>query len=313
MSDTLHKFLFEAAPVRAEIVTLEATWQEVLRRRRYPLPIQQMLGEMMAAAALLSANLKFNGAMIMQLHGDGPVSLLVVECNSDLSMRATAKYDESVAISADTPLSDLINLHGKGRFAITLDPKDKMPGQTAYQGIVPLVDEHQQPLQSIAQILELYMAQSEQLETKLILTSNSMRAAGLLLQKIPTEGGQLNTVVDADTWNRVNQLAQTVKQEELLQLNAEAIAHRLFWQEPAQSSEPGKPRFACSCSRQRVASMLKMLGMAEIEGLLEERGSVEINCDFCNQRYEFDAVDCAQLFSTITLTEGVASPQTQRH
>ncbi len=163
--DTLQKFLFDAAPVRGELVRMEATWQEVLGRHSYPAPVRRLLGEMMAAAALLSANLKFNGALVMQLHGDGPVRMLVVECLSDLSMRATAKLAEDAQIADDATLAQMVNAHGHGRFAITLDPKDKLPGQQAYQGIVPLADAHG-PLASISAVLEHYMQASAQLDTR---------------------------------------------------------------------------------------------------------------------------------------------------
>ena len=192
--DTLQKFLFDAAPVRGELVRMEATWQEVLNRHAYPAPVRRLLGEMMAAAALLSANLKFNGALVMQLHGDGPVRMLVVECLSDLSMRATAKIAEDATITDDATLTTLVNAHGHGRFAITLDPQDKLPGQQPYQGIVPLSDENG-PLESMASVLEHYMQASEQLDTRLWLASNGQVAAGMLLQKLPSYGGTMEAQV----------------------------------------------------------------------------------------------------------------------
>ncbi len=187
-TDTLQKFLFDAAPVRGELVRMEATWREVLNRHAYPAPVRRVLGEMMAAAALLSANLKFNGALVMQLHGDGPVRMLVVECLSDLSMRATAKLADDAKIADDATLAELVNVHGHGRFAITLDPKDKLPGQQPYQGIVPLADAHG-PLASMSAVLEHYMQASEQLDTRLWLAADDHAAAGMLLQKLPSYGG----------------------------------------------------------------------------------------------------------------------------
>ena len=138
MTDTLQKFMFENTAVRGELVDVSETWKHVQARREYPPAVQTILGEMLSAAALLSANLKFNGAIVMQIHGDGPLRLLVVECDSELNMRATAKLAEGEIISDGATLSQLVNLNGGGRFVITLDPKDKLPGQQAYQGIVPL-------------------------------------------------------------------------------------------------------------------------------------------------------------------------------
>jgi molecular chaperone Hsp33 len=190
VNDQLQKFMFSAAPVRGEIVSLRNTWQEVLTRRDYPAPVRTILGEMMAACALLSANLKFDGTLIMQIFGDGPVKMLVVQCSSDLSMRATAKFsgEADTTIGDDTTLVELVNASGHGRCVITLDPRVKQPGQQPYQGIVPLSG-LDGPLKSMAEVLEHYMHHSEQLDTRLWLAANTERAVGMLLQKLPGDGG----------------------------------------------------------------------------------------------------------------------------
>jgi len=324
--DTLQKFLFDAAPVRGELVRMEATWQEVLRRHAYPTPVRRMLGEMMAAAALLSANLKFNGALVMQLHGDGPVRMLVVECLSDLSMRATAKIAEDAVIADDATLKQLVNVNGRGRFAITLDPKDKLPGQQPYQGIVPLAD-HYGPLGSVSAVLEHYMQASEQLDTRLWLAADDNVAAGMLLQKLPSYGGTMEVgetgaplaggkPQDLDTWERANQLAHTLKTEELLGDAPEVLLQKLFWEDVQDAGlrvfEPLTPHFHCSCSRPKVAGMLQSLGKEEIDSIIAERGHVEIHCDFCGHRYEFDPVDCAQLFTSHVAT-GAGTGAQQHH
>ncbi|WP_423193135.1 Hsp33 family molecular chaperone HslO [Cupriavidus sp. H18C2] len=327
--DTLQKFLFDAAPVRGELVRMEASWQEVLNRHAYPLPVRRVLGEMMAAAALLSANLKFNGALVMQLHGDGPVRMLVVECLSDLSLRATAKLAEGAEVPDDATLRQLVNVHGKGRFAITLDPQDKLPGQQPYQGIVPLADEHG-PLATMTEVLEHYMKASEQLDTRLWLASNDQVAAGMLLQKLPAYGGTAGAGIgetgsaltdegqpqDLDTWDRACQLGATLKEDELLAESPDTLLRRLFWEELQNAGlrvfEPMTPHFACSCSRDKVAGMLQTLGQEEIEGIIAERGEVEIHCDFCGQRYAFDPVDAAQLFTSPVAT-GAGDGAKQQH
>ncbi len=294
--DTLQKFIFDNAAVKGEFVELSATWQEVQARHNYPAAVKTVLGEMLAAAALLSANLKFNGAIIMQIHGDGPVRLLVVECDSELRLRATAKLAEGAVVADDASLTSLLNVNGKGRFVITLDPLEKMPGQQPYQGIVPLDGD------DMATVIENYMLRSEQLDTRLWLAADATVSRGLLLQKLPRHSGkddQLAQASEADeleTWNRAVMLASTLKQEELLSTGIETLMNRLFWEETIRVFEPAHPQFHCSCTREKVGNMLKMLGQAEVDDALAELGHLGINCDFCGKHYEFDKVDCAQLF-----------------
>jgi molecular chaperone Hsp33 len=295
MTDTLQKFVFEDAYVRGELVDLSETWKQVQARRAYPQAVKTVLGEMLSAAALLSANLKFNGAIVMQIHGDGPVRLLVVECDSELNLRATAKLSsEEAEIADDATLRQLVNAHGNGRFVITLDPKDKLPGQQAYQGIVPLDGD------SVATVIENYMLRSEQLDTKLWLAANDTVSRGLLLQKLPHDGGlpPSGANPDLEAWDRTVMLASTLKQEELLATDIETVMRRLFWEETIRVFDPRHPHFQCNCTREKVGNMLKMLGRDEIDSALAELGKLAIDCDFCGQHYEFDPVDCAQLFTT---------------
>ncbi|MET3133801.1 molecular chaperone Hsp33 [Oxalobacteraceae bacterium GrIS 1.11] len=293
--DTLQKFIFDNAAVRGEFIDISATWREVMSHHDYPPAVKTVLGEMVTAAALLSANLKFNGSIIMQIHGDGPVRLLVVECDSDLRLRATAKLDPAAHVADDAKVPDLLNAHGKGRFIITLDPLDKVPGQQAYQGIVPLDGD------DVATVIENYMLRSEQLDTKLWLATDDNTARGLLLQKLPYHGGKAEAMPlsedDAlETWNRAVVLASTLKQEEMLSTDIDTLMQRLFWEETIRVFEPAHPSFHCTCTREKVGNMLKMLGQPEVDSALAELGQVGVNCDFCGQHYDFDKVDCAQLF-----------------
>ena len=296
--DTLQKFIFDNAAVRGEFVEISDTWREIQARHDYPAAVKTVLGEMVAAAALLSANLKFNGAIIMQIHGDGPVRLLVAECDSDLRLRATAKLAPDAVVADGASLTDLLNVHGKGRFVITLDPVEKMPGQQPYQGIVPLDGE------DMATVIENYLLRSEQLDTRLWLGADDSVSRGLLLQKLPRHSGKEDQVVqaseedDLETWNRAVTLASTLKQEELLATDIQTLMNRLFWEETIRVFEPAHPQFHCSCTREKVGNMLKMLGQPEVEDALAELGHLGINCDFCGKHYEFDKVDCAQLFAT---------------
>ncbi|CAN5176843.1 Hsp33 family molecular chaperone HslO [soil metagenome] len=308
MTDTLQKFLFENAVVRGELVEISETWGQMQARRAYPKAVRTLLGEMVAAAALLSANLKFTGTMIMQIHGDGPVRLLVVECDSELRLRATAKLGENADIADDATLPELVNAHGQGRFVITLDPKEKMPGQQPYQGIVPLDGE------SVALVIENYMMRSEQLNTKLWLAADEQVSRGLLLQRLPNEGG-IDAPADDDMedWNRAVALASTLKNEELLGTDISTLMRRLFWEETIRVFDPRHPQFHCSCTREKVGNMLKMLGQEEIESALSELGKLDIDCDFCGKHYDFDRVDCAQLFAAVMPVEAFQAPGDVRH
>lgn len=309
MPDTLQRFLFEGASVRGELVELPETWSHVLARRAYPKAVQTVLGEMLAAAALLSANLKFNGAIVMQIHGDGPVQLLVVECDAELRMRATAKLAEGAAVPDDASLQQLLNRHGQGRFAITLDPKDKLPGQQAYQGIVPLDGD------TVASVIEHYMMRSEQLDTRLWLAADGQVARGLLLQKLPLQGGAATLPGDEalEAWNRLVMLGSTLRTGELLDTDIGTLMQRLFWEETVRVFDPMHPSFHCGCSRERVGNMLKMLGRTEVEDALAELEKLGIDCDFCGQHYEFDAVDCAQLFAADTVADALQKPGGLKH
>ncbi len=301
MSDRLLKFLFRGAPVRGELVRVADAWREMTAHHDYPAPVKRLLGEMVAAAALLASNIKFNGALVMQIHGDGPVKLLVVECQPDLALRATAKLgDESV--DEEATMRELINRSGRGRFAITLDPRDPLPGQRPYQGVVPLDGE------SMADVIEAYMRQSEQLDTKLVLAADDEASAGLLLQRLPDHGGS-ETVIDEDAWDRATTLGATLRSEELLRLTPENVARRLYGQEQLDHQATLAPRFACTCSRERIGRMLNSLGREEVDSIIEELDTVTVTCDFCNRQYSFDVVDVAQLFASGQTSEADKSQQ----
>jgi molecular chaperone Hsp33 len=302
----LHKFIFEGLPVRGMLVRLDDSWREVLRRREksgksFPPEVRELLGEMAAAGVLMQSNIKFNGALVLQVLGDGPVKLAVAEVQSDLAFRTTATVIGEVESGAQ--LEKMVNVHGKGRCAITLDPKDRLPGQQPYQGVVSLHGDRREPLQQISAVLEHYMLQSEQLDTRLILAANDDVAAGLLIQRLPVEGvGNLAQRANEDeiglneAYNRIATLAGTLTRDELLTLDAETLLRRLFWEERVRRFEPSTPRFACTCSHERVSGMLRNLGAEEVDSILEEQGQVEIGCEFCGLQYRFDPVDARKLF-----------------
>jgi molecular chaperone Hsp33 len=302
--------------VRGMLVRLTDAWQDILARRAansetgaYPAPVRQLLGEMAAAGVLMQGNIKFNGALVLQIFGDGPVKLGVVEVQPDLSLRATCTQVGEVA--ADATLSQMVNVNNQGRCAITLDPKDRLPGQQPYQGVVPLFGDQGEKLENISEVLEHYMLQSEQLDTVMVLAADDQVATGLLIQRLPIEGeGNLAGQVDSvereallgrsEDFSRIAILAKSLQREEMLTLDAETILHRLFWEEPIARFEPliGEtgPRFACSCSHERVGNMIRSLGVAEAESIIAEQGQIEVGCDFCGAQYRFDPVDAAGLF-----------------
>jgi len=309
MASELHKFLFEGLPVRGLLVRLTDSWQEVLRRREavgaLPPPVNRLLGELAAAGVLMQANIKFNGALVLQIHVDGPVKLAVAEVQPELAFRTTATVVG--AVPADAQLEALVNVGGHGRCAITLDPRDRKPGQQPYQGVVSLHGDRREPLQQVSQVLEHYMLQSEQLDTRLVLAADDKVAAGLLIQRLPVEGegnlggagGRRNEddIGLSEAFNRIALLAATLTREELLALQPQDILHRLFWEETLRVFEPAQPRFACTCSRERVRNMLRGLGREESDSLIVERGAVEVGCEFCGLRYRFDAIDVGEMFT----------------
>lgn len=311
--DQLQVFIFDSCPVRGEIVSISDSWQTILARKSYPAPVRQLLGDLVAAGVLLSGTLKFNGSLIIQAQGHGPIQLLVMECNADLSMRATAKFDETFAWDArtDYSLHELLNLDGGGQLVITLDPADRQPGQQPYQGIVALHD-GQEAVKNIAQAIMLYMKNSEQLDTRIWLASDEQSCGGLLIQRLPNHGGhqEHDPSVTEESWQRLQVLSDTVSDTELLTIAPQELMRRLFLEEShhhgVRSFDARSIRFACRCSRLKVADMLKMLGEAEINSILDEQGQVESRCEFCGQSYLFDAVDCKQVFSAANLSDGIA-------
>jgi molecular chaperone Hsp33 len=288
--DSLHRFLFEQFPIRGHLVHLDASWQALIEHRDYPEAIRNLLGEAVAASLLLAATIKFDGVLSLQLQGDGPVHLLLVQCTSGLGVRGLARFREG-DYSEARKISDLL---GAGNLTVTLETDD---GAQRYQGIVPISGER------LAESLQLYFENSEQLPTRLWLQTDAAGASGMLLQKLPEGvGSGPKHVADAaaldDAWRRVQIIGDTLTPEELRTLSDQEILHRLFNEDDVRLFEPAPVFFRCRCSRERVSSMLQGLGEKETRSVLAERGEVEVRCDFCNRAYVFDAVDVAALFNS---------------
>lgn len=299
MSDQLKKYLFEDRSVRIESVYLQKVWQTAQAHHSYPPCVAALLGELVAASTLLAATLKFDGSLLLQLQGDGAIALMVVECRADLSIRATVKLrDRPLPIQRD--LQSLLNPGGTAKFIVVLDPPKNTPGRQAYQGIVPLEGD------TIAQALEQYMLRSEQLETRIWLAADTHCSTGLLLQRLPLQGGNQHAeVLSADeSWQRAQRLAETLSVKEMLDASQETLLHRLFWEETLLTFEARAIVWQCSCTRERVADMLRMLGRAEVEDILKTQGKIEVACEFCGQPYPFDEVDSALLFEPLATDSG---------
>src|ERR1700735_3503115 len=307
--DRLHRFMFEQYPIRGHLVHLDAAWRALIEHREYPAPIRDTLGEAVAASLLLAATIKFEGVLSLQLQGDGRVHLMLAQCTSGLGVRGLARYREAAEAGslADEPGTDaagssrIVDLIGAGNLTVTLETDD---GAQRYQGIVPIADG------PLAESLQVYFENSEQLPTRLWLYADAHGASGMLLQRLPFAEVSGARIVDLaavdDAWRRVQLIGETLTPEELRTLADAEILHRLFNEDDVRLYEPAPVYFRCRCSRERVGGMLQSLGEAETRSVLAERGEVEVRGDFCNRAYLFDAVDVAQLFNAGVPSDGGA-------
>lgn len=282
-SDNLLRFTFERFGIRGEIVSLAASWRAVIARHKYPPAVREYLGQALAATTLLSGTIKFRGELIFQVQGEGPLHTLVAHANEQRQIRGMALAEEEV------PAGDFAEAFGEGRLTLTAES----PRGDRYQGIVALEGN------SLAQVVEGYFERSEQLATRIWLGASGRVAAGLFLQRLPGE------TVDVEDWRRICLLAATLRSDELLRLPPRELLRRLFREEDVRLFEPEPVAFRCSCSRTRIEETLRALGREEVEAIIRDRGAVEVNCEFCNAHYNFDAVDVRALFTEHLL--GVAS------
>lgn len=291
-NDLLHRFIFDDADIRGELVTLGKSYQEILQQNNYSAAIQILLGEFLAAIGLLSSTLKFDGTISLQARGDGIISTIMAECTHHNSIRGIVRINENIELSDElAQQATLKELLGNSVLFITIEPKrtENFGGKLErYQGIVPM------DADNLAGCLEHYFAQSEQLETRLWFTANTQYASGFLIQALPK---QLNKSEDInqDHWDTVIALAETIQPEELLTLDHPTILYRLFNEQNVRVFDPRTLHFACSCSRERSASALISIGKDEVEELLIEKGSIDIDCQFCNQHYHFSAAEVREL------------------
>ena len=291
--DSLHRFLFDDMPVRGEIVHLDASWRAALEQIDYPPVIRDLLGEAMAATVLLASSLKFEGGLTLQLQGGNPLTLLVVQCTSTLNLRGLARWEGELPAIVGRE-GGLQTLTGDGaRMAVTIErTAERNKAGERYQGIVPLEGE------TLAGCFEEYFQRSEQLPTRLFLAATADCAAGMLLQVLPGHED------DDRAWEHVTTLGQTITSDELLELDAPNILHRLYHEDDVRLFESAPVAFRCSCHRERIADMLRSLGADEAQDILKEQGSVDVSCEFCGREYKFDAVDVEVLFAGDVPSDG---------
>lgn len=274
----VQRFLLENLDIRGAVVQLGGAWQSMQEGRAYSLPVARLLGEMSAIAILIAEQMKQEGRLTFQMQGQGPVNMLVVDCYSDLRLRGMARSEGPVP--AEHNAAQLI---GQGQLALLLDlPLAREP----YQSFVPLTGE------TVGEIFEHYLAQSEQLPTRLLLAASADQACGLLLQKMPGADA-----CDADGWDRVSQLLATVKQEELLELPVETLLGRVFAEETVRIYTPRPVSYDCPYDREKIANMLLQLGQQEAQAILSEHGEILVHDDICNHEYRFTPADVAALFA----------------
>ena len=280
-NNVLNRYLFEDLSVRGELVQLSDAYQHMLTNKDYPAPLQTLLGELLVATTLLTATIKFEGSITLQLQGDGPVSLVVVNGNNEQQVRGIARWDGELAEQAN--LHDML---GKGHLVITIEPKQ---GER-YQGVVGLEGN------SIAEVIESYFARSEQLKTRLWIRTGEHQgqahAAGMLLQVMPDGTGSDND------FEHLEQLTDTVKDEELFTLAADELLYRLYNQDKVQVFDPQSVEFKCGCSRERSASAILTVGKEEVADILASEGSIALHCDYCGTSYNFDSSDVAELYAS---------------
>lgn len=279
--DALYRFMLENADTRGEWVHLDDSWQEVLKRADYPDIVRGVLGEAFAAVALLSATIKHKGSLILQIRSDGPVHLLVVQADPEGHLRGLARW------GSEPTGTDLHTIFGAGHIAITMEATTD---NERYQGIIALEGN------KLSDALEAYFQRSEQLPTRLWLTSNADSCAGMLLQRLPAQ--QHNE----EDWTRVNMLLDTLTPAELLNTEPAELIYRLYHEESPRLFDPAMLRFQCSCNLEKIENTIKSLGQDEADSIIAEQGAIEVNCEFCNSQYRLDGVDVARLFAGIELS-----------
>ena len=282
--DTRQRFLFDDTHIRGEITTLSESFKAIQQRQDYPPVITAILGEFLAAASLLSATLKFKGIVSIQAIGQGTITSIMAECSNNTQLRGIVRGDYQ-SIGDNENFKTLL---GSATLAITIEPE----GRDRYQGLVPMDKD------SLSECLEYYFDQSEQLSTKIKLAADQHTAAGVLIQEMPHSS---NDEQARENWQHLSVLLESLKPEEQLELEHEEQLYRLFHEQKVRLFEPEKLQFFCSCSKARTAKMLVSLGADEVNQIIQEQGLIDVNCEFCDQHYQFDQSDIDEIFNQPSL------------
>ena len=301
--DKLVKVLFADRNCHAEVIHLGECWQNISRNQHLPAPVRSMLGELTCAALMMACNLKFEGAVVLQIQGAGPVRLALVEVRNGLMVRATAQLSvKPEDVPENATFKELVNCNGTGRCAMILDQKGRAPGEQPYQSVVPLTGD------TVAQTLESFLSQSDQLLTRLWLAADENTAGGVLVQHVANSGGKGGNaeMTAEESMKSVAVYAETVTKDELLSEDAMTLARHLFWELNPVVTKDLKPVFRCRCSADGIRHIVKSLGRAEADSIIAEKGVIEVTCSFCGSVYRMDAIDVATLFSE----QAVVSPTT---
>ena len=294
MSDLLHRFQLENLHVRGEWVSLDSSWREILSTAEYPEPVKQVLGEALVAISLLAESLKFDGSLVLQIRGALPVSMLVVQATSDGAIRGMANWQGEIA--DDAKFQDLFIAEGQGLATMVISVEPNVSNASKgerYQSLVALEGE------SLADSFTQYFAQSEQLKTRLWLAVDETRAVGMMLQCLPSESSEIQD----EGWNHATILADTITEEELLNLNSQTLLHRLYHDEDLRIYEDKAIRFECTCSNEKIENTIRSIGEKEANSIIEEQGQITIDCDFCNTQYKLDSIDVKRLFVDADVTD----------
>jgi molecular chaperone Hsp33 len=273
--DNITPFVFDSLPVRGALISLSRSWRRMLRDHDYDQVVRETLGHAAAATGLIAHSLKFDGAITLQIQGGGGLRMLVMQCTSELELRGMANAGEDAAASS---FGDLVQ---DAHCAITVDT-----GERPYQGIVEM------ETSSLADSLENYFARSVQVPSHVMLVSNESLSGGVLLQQMPGRQG-----LDEDDWNRLGYLAATLNTVDFESADGMAVIGKLFAEDDVRVFEPRPVVFRCRCSRRRTEEVLRMLGEAETREVLDERGKVDVTCEYCGRRRSFDPIDISRLFT----------------
>jgi molecular chaperone Hsp33 len=289
VSDLVRRFVLERHPIRGHAVRVSNAWLALREHHDYPPEVRQLLGEAVGAVVLLAATLKFDGTLTLQLQGKGLVNLLVAQCTHDFKVRGMARH-ETIARPEGGGEADFRALVGEGQIVVTVEATDRA---SSYQGVVPIAGD------SLSESLEAYFQQSEQLPTRVLLAASAGVVSGMLVQRIPGVGGTQQQIDEAAleaAWQKAEDAMSSITRATMLEDDVEQRLVNMFGADEVRVFSGHEVRFQCRCSRERVANVLRSLGVDEVRSVIAEQGTCTVTCEFCQKPYKFDAIDVEHLF-----------------